>query len=64
MTATTAITARVRLALAVVLAALAGFAAIAAAPAPAHAVPSAVQHDGVNGTMDWPWGLIEGVFQD
>ncbi|MFI9596742.1 hypothetical protein [Nonomuraea sp. NPDC052265] len=64
MTATTAITARVRLALALVLAALAGFAAIAAAPAPAHAVPSAVQHDTVNGTMDWPWGLIEGVLQD
>ncbi|MEU1726905.1 hypothetical protein [Nonomuraea sp. NPDC005692] len=63
MTATTAITARVRLTVALLLAALAGFAAIAAAPAPAHAVPSAGQHDTVNGTMDWPWGLIEGVFQ-
>lgn len=63
MTATTTITARVRLTLALLLAALAGFAAIAAVPAPAHAVPSAGQHDTVTGTMDWPWGLIEGAFQ-
>ncbi|GGT07767.1 hypothetical protein ACIBIZ_31845 [Nonomuraea spiralis] len=64
MTATTTVTVRVRIAIAILLAALAGFAAIAAVPHPAHAVPAAGDHGTVNGTMDWPWGLIEGAFQD
>ncbi|NUP02850.1 MAG: hypothetical protein HOV96_37000 [Nonomuraea sp.] len=63
MTATTTITARVRISIALVLAALAAFAAIAASPTAAHAVPHGGQQDTVNGTMDWPWGIIEGVFQ-
>jgi hypothetical protein len=64
MTATTTISSRVRLSIAIVLAALAGFAVVAAAPTAAHAVPNGSQHDTVNGTMDWPWGIIEAAFQD